>query len=176
MHELTTDRLLLRGWREGDVDFAFDLYSRWEVRRYLGTAPRVVADLAEAAEIVAHYRALDDPVLGIWLIAGADDGERHGALLLKSIPASGPSTPLEPSGEIEIGWHLHPESWGRGIATEAAGAVLAHAFAGGLSQVVAVTFPENTASQRVARRIGMTHEGQTERFYNARCELFVAER
>jgi len=84
--------------------------------------------------------------------------------------------PLQPSGDTEIGWHFHPDYWGSGYASEAASAVLAHAWASGLERVVAVTNPENTASQAVCLRIGMRHDGQTDRYYNATCELFVAER
>ncbi|WP_152190884.1 GNAT family N-acetyltransferase [Georgenia satyanarayanai] len=176
MRQLTTDRLLLRPWTDDDVDFALDLHSRWEVQRFLGAEPRVVTDRAEAADRVARYRSLDDhPVHGVWLITDRDGGRRHGSLLLKDIPLSGPSLPLLPSGETEIGWHLHPDSWGHGYASEAAAAVLAHALGGGLPRVVAVTYPDNHASQRVAMRIGMEHRGTTERFYNARSELFVAE-
>lgn len=51
-----------------------------------------------------------------------------GALLLKSIPASGNSLPLQPSGDTEIGWHFHPNYWGHGFATEPAAAALTHAF------------------------------------------------
>ncbi len=115
--ELITDRLLLRPWTEDDVDFALDLYSRWEVQRFLGAEPRIMADRAEAVERVTRFRALDDhSVHGIWLVTDRDSGRRHGTLLLKDIPASGPTLPLQPSGDIEIGWHLHPDSWGRGYA------------------------------------------------------------
>jgi RimJ/RimL family protein N-acetyltransferase len=81
---------------------------------------------------------------------------------------------LQPSGDTEIGWHFHPNYWGHGYATEAAAAVLAHALDSGLDKVVAVTAPANTASQRVCLRIGMTHRGQTDRYYNALCELYEA--
>ena len=173
--QLTTERLLLRAWTDDDVDFALDLYSRWEVRQFLGTTPRVLTERAEAVATVERYRSLDDhPVHGIWLVTDAASGQRHGTLLLKDIPASG--EPLAPSGETEIGWHLHPASWGHGYATEAAARVLAHAFTAGLEQVVAVTSTENHASQRVARRIGMAYQGTTGRFYNTTCELFVARR
>jgi len=44
----------------------------------------------------------------------------------------------------------------------------------GLHTVVAVTHPDNTASQAVCNRIGMEHLGQTDRYYNTVCELFSA--
>ena len=75
---------------------------------------------------------------------------------------------------VEIGWHLHPDVWGRGIATEAATRVLGHA--SGLRRVVAVTHPDNEPSQRVARRLGMRDEGLTDRYYDTTTRLFVLER
>jgi len=176
MRELETPRLLLRRYRADDVDFVLDMYSRWEVMRYLGSAPQVMSDRAEAAERVARWAAFDDGSNGVWLIADRASGDRFGTALMKGLPASGPTEPLSPSGETEIGWHLHPDAWGRGIATEAAGRVLQHAFDEGLDRVLAVTYPENAASQAVARRIGMRALGLTDAYYNVRSQLFRADR
>lgn len=169
-----TDRLFLRPWQSADVDFVFDLYSRWEVQQFIGLVPRVVSDRAEAQERLDRMMALDDPVLGWWAIGRRDTGALVGALPLKPIPASGSTQPLKPSGDIEIGWHLHPDAWGKGFATEAATVMLAHAFDSGLQKVVAVTNPLNLASQAVCGRIGMAHLGLSDRYYNATCELFEA--
>ncbi len=178
MATLHTERLELRPWRRDDVDFVFDLYSRWDVKRYLGREPKVMEDRSEADVLLERLMSLDDPVLGYWAVEEVAEraGRRQlvGTILLKSIPASGPTEPLESSGDIEIGWHFHPDAWGRGLASEAAAAVLGHAFAGGLERVVAVTNPLNLASQRVCERIGMIHQGQTDAYYNATCELYVA--
>ena len=177
MEELRSARLRLRDWTPEDVDFLFDLYSRWEVQRHIGLVPRVMTDRAEAQDRLD--RLASDPLpapLGVWAVAREDDGRLLGVLLLKSIPASGAEVPRQPSGDIEIGWHFHPDAWGQGYATEAAGRVLEHAFDNGLTRVVAVTNPANTASQAVCLRIGMTHEGRTDRYYDATCELFTAVR
>jgi RimJ/RimL family protein N-acetyltransferase len=174
--ELTTDRLLLRRFTSDDSDFIFDMYSRWEVQCFIGLTPRLMTERAEAEERTARYAAFEHPVHGLWAITDKSTGQRFGVLLLKPLPASGPETPLGPSGEIEIGWHLHPDSWGQGYASEAAEAVLAHAFATGLERVLAVTNRNNVASQAVARRIGMSHMGTTLDFYNTECELFSIER
>ncbi|SDY99077.1 Protein N-acetyltransferase, RimJ/RimL family [Modestobacter sp. DSM 44400] len=176
MHPLDTDRLQLRAWSDEDIGFVFDMYSRWEVQRFIGLVPRVMADRGEAEAVIARWRSLDDPVCGVWAVQRRADGHLLGTLLLKPIPASSDRTPLPPSGDIEIGWHFHPDVWGHGYATEAASRALKHAFDSGLPEVVAVTKEANTASQAVAGRIGMTHQGKTTRYYNATCELFVATR
>lgn len=57
---------------------------------------------------------------------------------------------------VEIGWRLDPPYWGRGLATEAARAVLAHGFTEmALAEVLSIYEPANTASGRVMERIGM---------------------
>jgi RimJ/RimL family protein N-acetyltransferase len=173
---LATPRLLLRPWAEDDVDFVFDMYRRWEVARFIGLVPTVMQTRDEAVARLARWMSFDDPVLGFWAISEPGSRAPYGMVILKPLPGSSEETPLPPSGEIEIGWHLHPEAWGHGYASEAAGAVLGHAFDSGLSRVLAVTHPDNVASQRVALRIGMRHTGQTSRFYNSTCELFSANR
>lgn len=173
---LATERLRLDRWTrsEADVDFLFDLYRRWEVQQFLGTTPTVMQHRSEAVERAERLAALDHPLHGMWAITERTRGHRLGVLLLKDLPATSTETPLPPSGKTEIGWHLHPDAWGRGYATEAATRVLAYAFANGLLRVLAVTQPANLASQRVATRIGMQACGLTTRFYNSTCELFEA--
>jgi len=167
---ITSDRLLLRPWRADDADFLLDLESRWEVVRFLGPHPATMGTLDEARASIVRRRAVDDPIHGIWLITTAVDGRPVGNLLLKPIPLSPGEASAEP--DIEIGWHLHPDAWGHGYATEAAQAVMADAFHRGLPRVIAVTNPENVASQAVCRRLGMTHLGRTTRYYDSAKELF----
>ncbi|WP_040159571.1 GNAT family N-acetyltransferase [Nigerium massiliense] len=179
MSTLRTDRLFLRPFEDGDVDFLLDLYSRPEVMRFIGDGS-VQTTRAQAEQRLVRYRAVDDPVQGIWAITDAGSGDRYGTLLLKGLPASAPDrrpgAPRPESGHIEIGWHLHPDAWGRGVATEAAAAVLGHAWSGGLSHVLAVTHPDNVASQAVARRIGMRDLGLTDAFYDTGTALFRVDR
>lgn len=60
----------------------------------------------------------------------------------------------------ELGYLLHPDHWGKGIATEAAGLLLRFAFDTlRLHRVEALTRPDNLASRRVLEKIGMTREG-----------------
>ena len=171
---LTSKRLRLRAWTPADADFVFDMYSRWDVQRFLGRSPRVMSDRAAAEAAITRWNEVRDPVLAIWAVERIDDGRLLGTVLLNSIPASSTEEPLPPSGDVEVGWHFHPDAWGSGYATEAARRVLDHAFASGLREVVAVTYPENLASQAVAVRIGMTERGRTDRYYNTEFVLFSA--
>lgn len=60
----------------------------------------------------------------------------------------------------EIGWVLHPDYQGKGYATEAAAALLAHGFTTlGLHRVIATCQPQNPASWRIMEKLGMRREG-----------------
>lgn len=166
---LTSPRLILRPYSLRDATFVQDLYSRPEVQRYLGDGTQRLWTSNEArAKIIAwNERYLAEPAQGLCAVC-RKDGAVTGSSLLKPIPDS--ATAVE--RDIEIGWHFHPDHWGHGYATEAARAVLEHAFASGIERVVAVTNPANTASQAVCLRLGMTHVGLSNAYYDAACELF----
>jgi len=168
-----TSRLTLRPFTEGDVDFVFDLYSRWDVMRYIGVPPRVMESRAEAVSKIAAWQKWDHPVHGIWAVESRDSGALVGVMLVKPIPVS---TGEIDTGDIEIGWHFHPDAWGNGFATEAGVALIKHAFASGLDRLVAVTNPENSASRRVAERLGMTYLGNSAHYYNTTVALFEITR
>lgn len=173
MEEIGGDRVTLRPWRTEDAAFVYDLYSRWEVVRYLGHEPKVMAEPARAEALLARLRATNDPVLGYWAVEASETKELLGTVMLQNIRLSGREQ--EPS-EVEIGWHFHPAAWGRGYATEAAKLVLQHGFSSGVKQIIAVVLPENSASHRICRRLGMKDEGVTDRYYDADYNVFVARR
>ena len=167
MELLRTSRLALRSWVEEDAPAFLDIYSRYEVIRWLGPQPRRVAvtTLESALERIRYREerisGLTAP-MGLWAIvpAGGERDEPIGTILLM---------PLEdddgPTGLVEVGWHLHPDHQGRGYATEAAGAVLDAAPATGIDEALALIDLDNVPSQRVARRLGMTDEGMTNRWF-----------
>lgn len=174
MTELRTRRLVLRPWTASDDDlaFLFDMYSREDVQRYIGVTPRLMQSIDEARERVARWRATEDGCRGVWGVT-LHDGRRLGTVLCKHIPWSAGAQPTgRTSEDTEVGWHFHPDAWGHGYASEAATAVLRHAFAAGAERVVAVTHPANAASQRVCLRIGMVAQGRTAAYYDTTCELF----
>jgi RimJ/RimL family protein N-acetyltransferase len=170
---LTSERTTLRPWTPDDADVVLDLYSRWDVMRFLGTNPTVMTEPAKAVEKIATWNAFTGPLHGVWAIVPHGQDRPVGTALLKLLPYSGSKAP---SANTEVGWHLHPDAWGRGYATEAGGRLLAHAWSHGLDQVFAVTYPENTPSQAVCLRLGMTPLGMTDEYYDINCAVFRADR
>jgi RimJ/RimL family protein N-acetyltransferase len=163
---IATSRLILRPWRLDEVDRFVEIYRRPEVVRWFPAAP--LPDRQEAGERIKRYLAqLDtDPRFGRWAVVERSSGIPAGTVILQPLPAG--------DGEVEIGWHLHPDSWGKGFATEAASAVLTRAFADGLPEVWAVTDLENHRSAAVCRRIGMRLLGVTHRWYHEPSLMFWA--
>jgi len=176
-----TSRLVIRPWTESpaDVEFLFDMYSRWEVQRFLGAAPKVMEsrdDAVAAARRLSTYPA--DQLFGSWAITARESQQVLGTVLLKQLPLSAPThpLPLPVSDDVEVGWHLHPDAWGHGYATEAAEGALQRGFDGGLDDIYAVTYAENVASQAVCRRLAMTDLGVTTKYYGIECRLFRRSR
>ncbi len=115
---------------------------------------RIATRLADGAN--------DDP-LGVWMADQRSDGTAIGLGLLK---------PLEDTGEIEVGWHLDPDAWGHGYATEIGAALVEHGFAIGLERIVAVIHPDNGASRRVTEKLEMAPDG-TGDHYGQTLDRFV---
>ncbi|MCW2781963.1 MAG: putative acetyltransferase [Marmoricola sp.] len=162
-----TERLVIRPWRYDEAARMLDILSRVEVAKWLGDGePVLMTDLDEAHQRIDSWTARSVvPPLGLWAIEVATTGEVAGTVLLVVLPNA-------EDGEVEIGWHLHPDSWGNGYATEAARAVLGHGFEAGLPEIFAVTHLANEPSQNVCRKIGMTHLGTTDKWYDEPSELY----
>ena len=163
---IETARLLIRPWSPQELDRFFDLYRRPEVTRWLSGRP--VRDRIEATERMERNlaRLEEDPRYGSWAVVERDSGVPAGTVVLKPLP--------DGDGEIEIGWHLHPDSWGRGYATEAASALLERGFSYGLREIWAVVDPANDRSIAVCRRIGLRLLGTTSRWYHEPSLMFWA--
>ena len=160
---LQTARLRLRPWSTCRDDLArlLDLYGREEVTRWLGGRPSVTP-----VELVARWAAVSaaGERSGVWAVEVVGTGVVAGTLLLKPLP--------DGVGEVEVGWHLHPDSWGHGYATEAARLVIDRAFAAGLPEVYAVVRPGNERSLAVCRRLGLEPLGRMRRWYDVELEVF----
>lgn len=164
---LETERLLIRPWTHDDAERLLDIQSRVEVVKWLGEGePALMKDLDEAHAKVDRYAERSaPPPLGIWALEVRATGVVAGTGLLVTLPNA-------EAGEVEIGWHLHPDSWGHGYASEAARVILGHGFDSGLSEILALSHTDNYPSQAVMRRIGMRDRGIVERWYDGESTLF----
>ena len=82
--------------------------------------------------------------------------------LIGYVGLSAPAFLPEIMPTVEVGWRLDPDYWGKGLATEGAEATLGFGFDDlGLDHVVSITEPENWRSERVMKRLGMTHQLDT---------------
>jgi RimJ/RimL family protein N-acetyltransferase len=152
-----TERVIIRPWRPDDADRVFDIYSRSEVARWLGGKP--MTDRREAVALLDIYanQLAHDPRFGAWAVVERSATVPAGSVLLKPLPNG--------DGEIEIGWHLHPDSWGRGLATEAASVIRDRGLGYALDEIWAVTHLDNRRSARVCEKLGMQLLGVTRRWY-----------
>ncbi|MFE9900708.1 GNAT family N-acetyltransferase [Streptomyces achromogenes] len=150
MAELHTDRLLLRRWRDSDLEPWATMNADPEVREHLGDL--LSRDRSDAS--VAQYQAdFDRRGYGWWAVEVRGTGEFIGFAGLDPVDDGMPFT------GVEIGWRLARSAWGQGYATEAARAVLAYGFDTlGLPEILAVTTSTNHRSQAVMRRIGMIRD------------------
>lgn len=157
---LYTDRLCLRPVEARDEELMIALGSNPDVMRYIH-APQSPDDIRAIMPLLINRR--QDSGLGYWVVERREDGVGIGQANLNLMPLNGPDlvAGLKPgdiiySEDVEIGYLFLPDAWGKGYATEAASCLLTHAFQGiSLPKVVAVTDAENTASQKVLKKIGM---------------------
>lgn len=151
MTEIRTSRLLLRPWRDADLPAYAAMNADPEVRRWFpGTLTREQSD-AQAARLQEHIAAHG---FGFWALEAPGVAPFIGFTGLEHVDFEAPFTPA-----VETGWRLAREHWGRGYATEAAQAALAHGFGPlGLTEIVAYAVPGNGASRKVMARIGMRHD------------------
>jgi RimJ/RimL family protein N-acetyltransferase len=149
---LRTERLLLRRWRPEDSEPFAQLNADPQVMEHFpATLTRAQSD--ELIERIERSFAADG--FGAWAVE-----------LPGSIPLAGfvglwrqndERLPFAPA--VEIGWRLSRESWGRGIATEAASAAIGFGFGElGLEEIVSFTTVANTRSRAVMERLGMRRD------------------
>ena len=147
---LTTDRLGFSYWNEGDLALATTLWGDPRVSVLIGgpfTAEEVSARLSREIEMMTACKVQYWPLF-----------------LLENNQLAG-CAGLRPYGDdehvLELGFHLRPEYWGRGLAQEATRAVIAFAFETlGVKSLFAGHHPENAASERLLRKLGFrfTHQ------------------
>ncbi|MFZ0250069.1 MAG: GNAT family N-acetyltransferase [Acidimicrobiales bacterium] len=143
-----TRRLVLRPFTDMDRAPFFELNTHPAVVESLGSSPT-------RAESDAAMDRYDDEMQregwGLWAVEVVGGPAFVGMVGLHRVRAEMPCAPA-----VEVGWRLHPDRWGHGYATEAAGASLDFGFDQvGLDEIVAFTTTVNARSQAVMERIGM---------------------
>jgi ribosomal-protein-alanine N-acetyltransferase len=149
---LETDRLVLRTFRESDLDGLEALYRDPEVRRYVPDCP---ADRAATREELMWFVAGGNPArpgTGLWATIHKATGAFIGRCGL--IPWT-----IEGREEVEVAYMIDRRFWRQGLGAEVVRALIRHGFERlGLSRVIAVIEPGNVASIRTAERAGLAFE------------------
>jgi [ribosomal protein S5]-alanine N-acetyltransferase len=144
---LETARLILREMTPQDIDFIATMMAHPEVNRfYERRFTREESEIWLDRQIERYHR----DGTGLWLVLDRETQHPLGQVGLAMQDVEGARL-------AEIGWLLHRPYWGRGYATEAGAAVRDAAFTEwGHGLLISLIRPVNHASQRVARRLGMT--------------------
>jgi ribosomal-protein-alanine N-acetyltransferase len=159
---LETERLRLRPLALDDLDAIASLYSDPEVIQYLGVGKPLSHEDSERS-VQRMVRSWEVDGFGQVAVERKDDGTFVGrcGFLVWDAATLTTTTEAEATGptELEVGYALEQQHWGRGYATEAALAVRDHAFGPmGRKRLIAFIRHDNVRSQRVAEKLGMRHE------------------
>ncbi|TWT72591.1 GNAT family N-acetyltransferase [Crateriforma conspicua] len=145
-----TRRLLHRAFDLGDAEAFFRLNSDQEVMKFTGEP--LLSSLKQASEAIECYTDFERYGFGRWACVEKQSGRVIGFSGLKYLPDL---------DEVDVGYRLMPEFWGRGFATEACAACLEFGFRTlQLKEIIAMVIPANAASIGVVRKCGMRCEGE----------------
>ncbi|MEO0652561.1 MAG: GNAT family N-acetyltransferase [Planctomycetota bacterium] len=147
-----TERLLVRRWLAADADALLRIYGDERVARYVGDSrPLTPAERDRWLEVTAKNYATRG--YGMSTVCRLGDPEPIGFCGL-----------VHPGGqpEVEIKYALAPDHWGRGLASEAARALLEWGVAHfAMAHVIATIDPQNAASARILEKLGFRWREQT---------------
>lgn len=148
---IRTPRLLLRQWRDSDLEPFATMNADPDVMAYMPA----LLDRSTSDAFVARTREhFERHGFGLWAVEVPGDAAFVGYVGLSVPRFTAAFTPC-----VEVGWRLAHAHWGCGYATEAARAALSFGFlSAGLSEIVSFTVPANTRSIAVMDRLGMTHD------------------
>jgi [ribosomal protein S5]-alanine N-acetyltransferase len=152
MAVLETPRLILRPFGEEDIDLLAELMANRDFMRFSsGVFSR--EQTAAFLKKILGWNSADLPSLFAVIV-------RENSKLIGYCGFF--HQEVDGTNEIEIAYRLHPDYWGRRLATEAARAVGDHVFRDlKLSRVISLIHPDNRASRRVAEKNAMKVEKKT---------------
>lgn len=149
--EIETERLLLRRWRDSDLEAFVAMNADARVMEHFPSLSSRQESEALMARIRAHF---DRHGFGLWAVE-----LKHGDPFIGFVGLGRVSFEAHFTPAVEIGWRLAHASWGHGYASEGARASLRFAFRElGLDEVVSFTTVANHRSRAVMERIGMHHD------------------
>jgi RimJ/RimL family protein N-acetyltransferase len=148
---LETDRLILREWEPEDAEALFAMVGDPEVMRFMENG-QPWASIERVRDWIARlnesYRTRG---FSRWAVVEKESGRVVGSCGF---------APLAWSGEIDFGYLLARDVWGRGYATEIGRATLRHGFEHfGFAEVTASVVPEHASSRRVLEKLGFVYKG-----------------
>jgi ribosomal-protein-alanine N-acetyltransferase len=148
---LTTERLVLRRWRDSDRRAFRNLNGDTRVMEFM---PKLLT-WDESDRLMKRFEAhFEEHGFGIYAVEMRESQSFVGFLGLAVPDFDAAFTPC-----VEIGWRLAHEHWGQGLATEGARDVLREGFERqGLARVVSFTVPMNVRSVGVMERLGMVRD------------------
>lgn len=154
MTTLKTKRLILRPWREEDLEPFAQLNADPRVMEYFpATLSKTESD--QLAQRIKNK--MNEKGWGMWAVSVPGIAEFIGFIGLNSEDQASFPAPFTPA--IEIGWRIAFEYWGKGYATEGAKAALAYGFEIlNLDEIVSFTAVQNMRSRRIMEKIGMYHD------------------
>ncbi len=146
--QLETIRLLLRRWRETDIEPFAQINADEKVMEFFSSK----LSFEETVRMVERIdSSFDMESLGLWALELKQTGEFIGFTGLSHPRFYTHFTPC-----TEVGWRLSQSHWGKGYATEAAKEVLRDGFERlGLSEIVSFTTAANDRSIRVMKKLQM---------------------
>jgi [ribosomal protein S5]-alanine N-acetyltransferase len=160
---LETDRLVLRAPVPEDAETLAPMYADPEVMRYVGDG-RALTRAETERSVRRMIERWEADGFGLFTTVRKEDGAVIGrvGLLVWNTDTWEPTTRAqgaEVPTEVEVGYTLGRDFWGQGYATEAAGAVRDYALGGlGAERLIALIIHGNTASENVARKLGLEYE------------------
>jgi RimJ/RimL family protein N-acetyltransferase len=157
-----TERLILRALRQDELPRLTKLIGVWDVARWLSVLPFPYkqTDAEEFYGEIEPFYASGEPQF--FAMALKSDG-----LLIGGVGLHKPriSNPIE--GEVEIGYWLGQDFWGKGLMSEATRSIVATGFKRATTKAIgATTSLENKASQKILQKIGLRNLGIFKRDYN----------
>jgi ribosomal-protein-alanine N-acetyltransferase len=166
MPDPETSRLHFRRFTPDDLQALAAIRADADVMKYIGPgrSEPIHQVQAKLEKVKAHW---DLHGFGYWALIDKASGNLAGWCGLSY---------LEDTEDIEIGYGLAKAYWGKGLATEAAAAVMKYGFVQlRLERIVAVAYPENTPSQVIMKKLGMKYV-KTARFLGGEWAYYVIER